>query len=91
MDYGNLIIKDWRNIDISFGLVYPNIYEIGISSYTVRLLYYLINAYDRIVCEQIYLPEKVKYPAQRYLEKNSALQHWKCPWPAKRSEPPSST
>ena len=74
MDYGNLIIKDWRNIDISFGLVYPNIYEIGISSYTVRLLYYLINAYDRIVCEQIYLPEKVKYPAQRYLDSRTQIR-----------------
>ena len=59
----NLIIKDWRTIDFSFGLIYPNVYKIGMSSYSIRLLYHLINAYENIACERIFLPERIKYPA----------------------------
>ena len=58
-----MIIKDWGKIDISFGLIYPNIYEIGMSSYSIRLLYALINEYEKIACERIFLPEKIKFPA----------------------------
>jgi len=61
----NKIIKDWRNIDISFGLIYPNTYSLGMSSYSIRLLYSLINAYQNIVCERIFLPEKLRYPANK--------------------------
>ncbi|MHA2266882.1 MAG: hypothetical protein ACXAB8_03715 [Promethearchaeota archaeon] len=60
----NVIIKDWRSIEISFGLIYPNIYDIGMSSYAIRLLYSLINSNDNIACERIFLPDKkIKYPA----------------------------
>ena len=38
MTLENVIIKDWGKIDISFGLIYPNVYEIGMSSYSIRLL-----------------------------------------------------
>lgn len=59
----NLIVKDWRTIDFSFGLIYPNVYKIGMSSYSIRLLYHLINTYENIACERIFLPERIKYPA----------------------------
>ncbi|MFX0057999.1 MAG: B12-binding domain-containing radical SAM protein [Candidatus Hodarchaeota archaeon] len=61
----NLIIKDWRYIDLSFGLIYPNHYNLGNSSYTIRLLYYLINSREKLACERIFLPEKIKYPASK--------------------------
>ena len=62
----NIIVKDWRKIDISFGLIYPNIYSIGMSSYAIRLLYSLINSIDNIACERIFLPNtKIKYPASK--------------------------
>ena len=60
-----IIKKDWRYIDLSFGLIYPNRYKLGISSYSIRLLYYLINLKENIVCERIFLPDKVTYPASR--------------------------
>ncbi len=63
----NLIVKDWSKIDLTFGLIYPNIYKIGMSSYSIRLLYSLINSYDDIACELFFLPEKIKYPASRDL------------------------
>ncbi|MFX1376625.1 MAG: B12-binding domain-containing radical SAM protein [Promethearchaeota archaeon] len=72
MSIENLIVKDWRTIDISFGLIYPNIYKIGMSSYSIRLLYHLINSYENIVCERMFLPEKVKFPASNdYLSEGS--------------------
>ncbi|MFW9969981.1 MAG: B12-binding domain-containing radical SAM protein [Candidatus Odinarchaeota archaeon] len=69
----NIIIKDWRKIDFSFGLIYPNTYKIGMSSYSIRLLYFLINSYENIACERIFLPDNInlKYPASKdYSSKN---------------------
>ncbi len=69
----NVIIKDWRKIDLSFGLIYPNIYRIGMSSYAIRLLYSFINSIDNFACERIFLPEnlKLRFPASKdYNSKN---------------------
>ncbi|MFX0011115.1 MAG: B12-binding domain-containing radical SAM protein [Candidatus Hermodarchaeota archaeon] len=60
-----IIKKDWRYIDLSFGLIYPNHYKLGISSYSIRLLYYFINLKENVVCERIFLPDKLIYPASR--------------------------
>ncbi|MFW9879947.1 MAG: radical SAM protein, partial [Candidatus Thorarchaeota archaeon] len=70
----NLIVKDWRDIDFSFGLIYPNVYKIGMSSYSIRLLYYLINSYENIVCERIFLPKNVRYPASSDYSPESSLR-----------------
>jgi len=59
----NLIIKDWRKIDLSFGLIYPNTYKMGMSSYSIRLLYFMINSIPNYACERFFLPENIKYPA----------------------------
>ncbi len=59
------IIKDWRNIDLSFGLIYPNNYKLGMSSYSIRLLYHIINLTENYVCERIFLPEKIQFPASK--------------------------
>ncbi len=58
-----VIKKDWRYVDLSFGLIYPNHYELGISSYSIRLIYSIINNEKNFVCERFFLPEKIKYPA----------------------------
>ncbi|MCK4687243.1 MAG: radical SAM protein [Candidatus Lokiarchaeota archaeon] len=68
----NIIVKDWRKIDFSFGLIYPNIYKLGMSSYTIRLLYFLINSYENIACERIFLPENIRFPASKdYSSRNN--------------------
>jgi len=74
MAYKNVIIKDLRKIDISFGLIYPNIYKIGMSSYSIRLLYNIINEYESIACERIFLPEKIKFPASQDFSSISNLR-----------------
>lgn len=60
-----LIVKDWRFIDLTFGLIYPNSYKLMNSSYTIRLLYHMINSKKEYVCERICVPDKIKYPANR--------------------------
>jgi radical SAM superfamily enzyme YgiQ (UPF0313 family) len=59
----SLIVKDWRKIDLTFGLIYPNIYKMGMSSYSIRLLYSMINSNPNYACERFFLPENVRYPA----------------------------
>jgi hypothetical protein len=54
----SVIIKDWRNVDLSFGLIYPNNYKLGISSYSIRLLYHIINSNERAVCGEFTFLEK---------------------------------
>ena len=74
MNRENVIIKDWRDIDLSFGLVYPNTYKIGMSSYSIRLLYFLINSYDNVVCERIFLPDNVTFPASKDYSSENTLR-----------------
>jgi len=59
------IIKDWRNIDLSFGLIYPNLYKLGMSSYSIRLLYHIINSNEKYACERIFLPDNIRFPASK--------------------------
>ncbi|MFX0034190.1 MAG: B12-binding domain-containing radical SAM protein [Candidatus Hermodarchaeota archaeon] len=72
----NIIVKDWRTIDFSFGLVYPNIFKIGMSSYSIKLLYFLINSFKNIVCERIFLPENInlKFPASKDYSSKTLLR-----------------
>ncbi|MFX1442550.1 MAG: B12-binding domain-containing radical SAM protein [Promethearchaeota archaeon] len=70
----NAIIKDWRNIDLSFGLIYPNVYQIGMSSYSLRLIYFIINSYNNFVCERIFLPDKIRYPASEDYSSENQLR-----------------
>ncbi|MFX0001084.1 MAG: B12-binding domain-containing radical SAM protein [Candidatus Hodarchaeota archaeon] len=76
MSTENVIVKDWRKIDFSFGLVYPNKFSLGMSSYSIRLLYFLINAFDNIACERIFLPDNlnIKFPASKDFSSKNNLR-----------------
>jgi radical SAM superfamily enzyme YgiQ (UPF0313 family) len=50
----NTIIKDHRKVKLKFALVYPNIYNIGMSNLAIRLLYEIINSREDIVCERFF-------------------------------------
>ncbi|MHA1704824.1 MAG: B12-binding domain-containing radical SAM protein [Promethearchaeota archaeon] len=74
MAVSNLIVKDWRKIDITFGLVYLNKLELMLSSYTIRLLYDFLNSRANVACELFCIPEKVKYPASIDLTPNNSIR-----------------
>jgi len=61
----NIVKKDWRTIKLSFALIYPNVYRIGMSSYSIHLIYSLLNSREDIVCERFFLPENIRYPASQ--------------------------
>ncbi len=51
------IIKKQRKL-IKVALVYPNTYEAAMSSLGFQTVYGLINDFDHLVCERVFLPDK---------------------------------
>jgi len=68
----NVIKKDWRSVDLTVALCYPNVYRAGMSGMTVRLLYALLNAREDVACERFFIPTW-KEPL-RSLESNRPLK-----------------
>ncbi len=52
----NSIYKDIKE-KIRFLLVYPDLYEVGISSFAIILLYHLINEREDTFCERVFSPD----------------------------------
>jgi len=50
------IRKKWRD-RIRVALVYPNRYHIGMSNLGFQTIYQLLNRFDHVVCERVFLPE----------------------------------
>jgi radical SAM family uncharacterized protein len=50
------IRKSWDS-RVSIALVYPNRYHVGMSSLGYLTLYRLLNSYDHVVCERVFLPD----------------------------------
>ena len=48
--------KKWTG-RLPVGLLYPNHYRVGMSNLGFQLVYRLLNEYDNIVCERLFLPE----------------------------------
>ncbi|MDI6799356.1 MAG: TIGR03960 family B12-binding radical SAM protein [Actinomycetota bacterium] len=56
-DEWNSIKKPCQKGDILFALAYPDIYEIGMSSLAIHVLYDLLNnKMDGVVCERVFAP-----------------------------------
>jgi radical SAM family uncharacterized protein len=50
------IRKSWRS-KVSIALAYPNRYHVGMSNLGYLTLYRLLNSYDHVVCERVFLPD----------------------------------
>lgn len=51
----NSVIKD-KNIDIRFAMCYPDLYEVGMSNLSIKILYELINSRPDAWCERAFAP-----------------------------------
>jgi radical SAM family uncharacterized protein len=51
----NAVHKDWEG-RFRVALSYPDLYEIGMSSYGIQILYHLLNAIDSVVTERVFAP-----------------------------------
>ncbi|NEO25347.1 MAG: TIGR03960 family B12-binding radical SAM protein [Kamptonema sp. SIO4C4] len=63
--------KDWDSADVRWVLTYPEIYEVGASNLGHIILYNVINAQPRQLCDRAYLPEKDL--AQKLRDTNTPL------------------
>jgi len=52
----NLVIKDKRKGRILFALVYPDVYEMGMSHYGLKVLYHYLNKREDVIVERSYAP-----------------------------------
>ena len=51
--------KSWRG-RTRIALVYPNHYHIGMSNLGFQTIYQLLNSFDHIVCERVFLPDNAR-------------------------------
>lgn len=54
----NSIVKDWDSTEIRMVLAYPDLYEIGMSSLTIPVLYETVNKQPHILLERVFVPWK---------------------------------
>ena len=52
----NQVVKDWNEISTRIALVFPDIYDIGMSNLGMAILYDLINQRSDALVERVYIP-----------------------------------
>jgi radical SAM family uncharacterized protein len=52
----NSVVKDWGSASLKIALVFPDVYEIGMSHLGIKILYHLLNAQDNVLCERVFAP-----------------------------------
>jgi radical SAM family uncharacterized protein len=52
----NQVVKDWNAIETTVALVFPDIYDLGMSNYGLAILYDIINRRDDALAERAYSP-----------------------------------
>ena len=50
------IRKDFRKVDVTFALAFPDVYEIGMSHLGLGILYHILNREDWIAAERVFAP-----------------------------------
>lgn len=58
-------LKKWTG-RLPVALLYPNSYEVGISSLGFQLVYSLLNDHDELVCERFFLPSGINAPLRSF-------------------------
>ncbi len=52
----NSVAKDWDAVDVKMALIYPDLYEIGMSNLGLSILYDLVNREPKALAERVYAP-----------------------------------
>lgn len=53
----NSSIKDWEAAAVKFALIFPDLYEIGMSHQGLQILYHILNNQERFLAERCYSPD----------------------------------
>ncbi|MDX1775293.1 MAG: B12-binding domain-containing radical SAM protein, partial [Desulfobulbales bacterium] len=54
----NACCKDWDAAALRIALVFPDLYEIGMSHHGLQILYAVINSRDDLLADRVYVPDK---------------------------------
>ena len=52
----NQVLKNWEEIEVKIALVFPDVYEIGLSNLGLSVLYEIINNREDVLAERVYSP-----------------------------------
>jgi radical SAM family uncharacterized protein len=52
----NSIVKEWDKTGIKVALVYPDVYEVGMSNMAIPILYEILNSQADVLAERVYAP-----------------------------------
>ncbi len=52
----NTVKKDPKTVDLTFALVFPDLYEIGTSHFGIQILYSILNSHEKIAAERFFAP-----------------------------------
>ena len=52
----NSVVKDWSAAEVKVVLVYPDVYEIGMSNLALPILYEILNSQPGILAERAFAP-----------------------------------
>ena len=53
----NAINKPWSGADVRFCLIFPDLYEIGMSHQGLQILYHILNRDERFLAQRCYAPD----------------------------------
>lgn len=54
----NIIKKDWNQTKVKWGLLFPDLYEIGASNLGIGTLYNIINKNNISLCERFFFSSR---------------------------------
>ncbi|MCX8058529.1 MAG: DUF2344 domain-containing protein [Spirochaetes bacterium] len=46
-----------KNNIYKFCISYPDLYEVGMSNLSIKIIYFLLNSIENIICERVFLPD----------------------------------
>ena len=52
----NQVLKNWEQVEVKIALVFPDVYEIGLSNLGLAILYEIINNRVDALAERVYSP-----------------------------------
>ncbi len=54
----NAIVKDWKQTLVRCVLIFPDLYEIGMSHQGLQILYHILNGQQQVLAERSYCPDR---------------------------------
>ncbi len=52
----NAVVKDWGSVQTKVALVFPEVYDLGMSNFGMAILYDILNKQEDVLAERVYAP-----------------------------------